>query len=144
MADIRITDLVDEKVFSDLEKLSADIKALKEQYVSAAQALANGLNMKVSIQGDLDKFNKIITENAQKAQQATEQLNGTITKQREIIGQTTNVISRELAEIEKENKAKREAFEQDKSAVGLAESLLGTRAQNIQRLADLQGKLKEV
>ncbi len=144
MADIRITDLVDEKVFSDLEKLSADIKALKEQYVSAAQALANGLNMKVSIQGDLDKFNKIITENAQKAQQATEQLNGTITKQREIIGQTTNVISRELAEIEKENKAKREAFEQDKSAVGLAESLLGTRAQNIQRLADLQEKLKEV
>lgn len=144
MADIRITDLVDEKVFSDLENLSAYIKALKEQYVSAAQALANGLNMKVSIQGDLDKFNKIITENAQKAQQATEQLNGAITKQREIIGQTTNVISRELAEIEKENKAKREAFEQDKSAVGLAESLLGTRAQNIQRLADLQGKLKEV
>ena len=144
MADIRITDLVDEKVFDDLNRLSEDIKELKQQYIEAAQALAGGLNMKIGTQGDLDKFNELVAENAKKAQQATEQLNTTIDKQRVIVGQTTNEISRELAEIGKENKEKRDAYEQDKSAVGIAESLLGTRQQNILRLAELQTHLNSV
>lgn len=144
MADIRITDLVDEKVFSDLQKLQEDIKTVKEQYVAAATELAKGLKMNITVTGDLEKLNQVVAENARRAQQATEQLNTTIDKQREIVAQTTNTISRELAEIEKENKAKREAFDQDKSALDIAESLLGTRAQNIQRLAQLQGQLKDV
>lgn len=144
MADIRITDLVDEKVFEDLNKLSEDIKNVKDQYVAAATELAKGLKLNISTTGDLEKLNQSVTENSRKAQQATEQLNATIDKQREIVAQTTNTISRELAEIEKENKAKREAFEQDKSALDIAESLLGTRQQNIHRLAQLQGQLKDV
>lgn len=144
MADIRITDLVDEKVFEDLNKLSEDIKNVKDQYVAAATELAKGLKLNISTTGDLEKLNQSVAENSRKAQQATEQLNATIDKQREIVAQTTNTISRELAEIEKENKAKREAFEQDKSALDIAESLLGTRQQNIHRLAQLQGQLKDV
>jgi len=144
MADIRITDLVDEKVFEDLNRLSDEIKSLKQQYVEAATELAKGLTMKISTQGDLDKFNHLVAESSKKAQQATDQLNQSIDKQRDIISQTTNTISRELAEIEKENKSKREAFVQDKSALDIAQSLLGTRQQNIQRLATLQMHLKEV
>ncbi|MBO4550014.1 MAG: hypothetical protein J5733_04730, partial [Bacteroidaceae bacterium] len=144
MADIRITDLVDEKVFTDLEKLSDEIKSLKQVYVDAATELAKGLNMKVNISGDLEKMSQLLADGSRRAQQATEQLNSTIEKQRDIIAQTTNTISRELAEIEKENKAKREAFEQDKSAIGIAESLLGTRQNNILRLAELQTHLKSV
>ena len=144
MADIRITDLVDEKVFTDLEKLSEDIKNLKQQFVEAASELAKGLNMKISTPGDLEKFNQLVAESSRKAQVATDQLNTSIDKQRVIVGQTTNTISRELAEIEKENKTKREAFEQDKSAIDIAESLLGTRQNNILRLAELQGQLKSV
>lgn len=144
MADIRITDLVDEKVFEDLNRLSDEIKSLKQQYVEAATELAKGLTMKISTQGDLDKFNHLVAESSKKAQQATDQLNQSIDKQRVIISQTTNTISRELAEIEKENKSKREAFVQDKSALDIAQSLLGTRQQNIQRLATLQMHLKEV
>ena len=144
MADIRITDLVDEKVFDDLENLSRSIKEVKQQYIDAANALAKGLEMKISTPGDLDKFNRNVAESGRKAQEATEQLNNAIEKQRTIIGQTTNVISRELAEIEKENKAKREAFAQDKSALDIAESLIGTRDQNILRLSSLQTQLKSV
>lgn len=143
MADIRITDLVDEKVFSDLEKLSEEINNAKQQFISAAQELAKGLNMKISVSGDLDKFNQTLAESSRKAQEATDKLNASVGKQREIIAQTTNTISRELAEIEKENKAKREAFEQDKSAIDIAERLIGSRQNNILRLAELQGKLKE-
>lgn len=144
MADIKITDLVDEKVFEDLEKLSENIKTVKQQYVEAARELAQGLNMKISTSGDLEKFNNAVAESSRKAQQATEQLNTTIDRQREIIGQTTNTISRELAEIEKENKAKRDAFAQDKSALEIAESIIGTRDQNILRLSKLQTELKGV
>ena len=144
MADIKITDLVDEKVFEDLEKLSENIKTVKQQYVEAARELAQGLNMKISTSGDLEKFNKAVAESSKKAQQATEQLNTTIDRQREIIGQTTNTISRELAEIEKENKEKRAAFEQDKSAIDLAERLIGSRQNNIIALARMQGELKQV
>lgn len=144
MADIRITDLVDEKVFEDLEKLSDSIKSVKQQYVEAAKELAQGLNMKITTSGELEKFNHTVEESSKKAQQATEQLNATIGRQREIIGQTTNTISRELAEIEKENKAKREAFNQDKSALDIAQSIIGTRDQNILRLSKLQTELKAV
>ena len=144
MADIRITDLVDEKVFEDLNRLSDEIKSLKQQYVEAATELAKGLTMKISTQGDLDKFNHLVAESSKKAQQATDQLNQSIDKQRDIISQTTNTISRELAEIEKENKSKREAFEQDKQAISIAENLLGSRQNNILRLAELQRHLSSV
>lgn len=144
MADIKITDLVDEKVFSDLEKLSAEIKDVKDKYIEAATELAKGLNMKIATSGDVARFNETIAESGRKAQEATDRLNETIAKQREIVSKTTSAISRELAEIEKENKAKRDAYAQDKSALEIAESLLGTRQQNIQRLAQLQGQLKKV
>lgn len=144
MADIKITDLVDEKVFEELSKLSQGIKDVKQQYIEAAQELAKGLNVKVSTAGDLQKLNEAVAESSRKAQQATDQLNTTIDRQREIIGQTTNVISRELAEIEKENKAKRDAFAQDKDAIEIAKSIIGTRDQNILRLAKLQTELNAV
>ena len=144
MADIKITDLVDEKVFEDLEKLSENIKTVKQQYVEAARELAQGLNMKISTSGDLENFNKRVAESGRKAQEATEQLNASIDKQRAIVGQTTNVISRELAEIEKENKAKRDTFAQDKSALDIAQSIIGTREQNILLLSKMQTELKGV
>lgn len=144
MADIKITDLVDEKVFEDLEKLDNEIKNVKQQYVEAAKELAKGLEMKISTSGDLENFNKRVAESGRKAQEATEQLNASIDKQRAIVGQTTNVISRELAEIEKENKAKRDAFAQDKSALDIAQSIIGTREQNILLLSKMQTELKGV
>ena len=144
MADIKITDLVDEKVFEDLEKLSENLKSVKQQYIDAAKELAQGLNMKITTSGDLEKLNNAVAESSKKAQHATEQLNTTIDRQREIIGQTTNTISRELAEIEKANKAKRDAFAQDKSALEIAESIIGTRNGNIRLLAQYQAELKAV
>ena len=65
MADIKITDLVDEKVFEDLEKLSENIKTVKQQYVEAARELAQGLNMKISTSGDLEKFNNAVAESSE-------------------------------------------------------------------------------
>ena len=144
MADIKITDLVDGKVFEELEKLSESIKSVKQQYIEAARELAKGLDMKISTSNDLEKFNQSVADSSRKAQQATEQLNTAIERQREIIGQTTNTISRELAEIEKENKEKRMSFEQDKSAIEIAERLIGSRQNNIIALARLQGELKQV
>lgn len=144
MADIKITDLVDEKVFEELEKLAENIKSVKQQYVEAANELAKGLNMKISTSDDIEKFNKAVEESGKKAQEATEQLSSSIERQRTIIGQTTNVISRELAELEKENKEKRAAFEQDKSAIDLAERLIGSRQNNLIALARMQGELKQV
>ena len=144
MADIRITDLVDEKVFEDLAKLQQGIKDVKQQYIDAARELAKGLNVSVSTTGDLEKLNQAVADSSRKAVQATQQLTTTIDQQKTIIGQTTNVISRELAEIEKENKAKREAFNQDKSAMEIAQNILGTRDQNILRLAKMQQELKGV
>lgn len=144
MADIKITDLVDEKVFEELEKLAENIKSVKQQYVEAASELAKGLNMKISTSDDIEKFNKAVEDSGKKAQEATEQLSSSIERQRTIIGQTTNTISRELAELEKENKEKRAAFEQDKSAIDLAERLIGSRQNNLIALARMQGELKQV
>ncbi|MFW5544960.1 MAG: hypothetical protein ACOCN0_06715 [Prevotella sp.] len=60
------------------------------------------------------------------------------------MGQTTNAISKELAEIEKANKAKRDSYTIDKTALDMAKSIIGTREQNIERLSKLQAQLKAV
>lgn len=144
MADIRITDLVDPQAIEDLRTVKNEVDNVRTAYLDAAKMMVEAIKIKVEVVGDIDKINNLVAGGLKKAEEATAQLNSAVDQQRQIVGQTTNVISRELAEIEKENKVKRAAFNQDKSMLELAKSIIGSRDENIARLVKLQKQMKDM
>lgn len=144
MADIKITDLVDQKAFDQLQKLQQDIDSVEQQYSKAARVLIQGLKVKVEVVGDLDKLTTIANSGIQQAAQATQQLTRAVQQQTTAVGQTTNVISRELSEVEKLNKAQRQQVDLDKDAVSMAREIVGTYQQQVQNLARVETELKAV
>lgn len=144
MAELKITDLVDQSAIDGLKNLSKELQEVKEQYEVAARKLLEGLKIKVEFTGDVAKLNSILSAGARDAEQATVRLNSAISKQNEIVAQTTNTISRELAEIEKENAKKREAVQVDQTAIKTAEQYIGTLNQNIRLLAEQKKQLEQL
>lgn len=144
MADIRITDLVDPQAIEDLRTVKTEVDNVRTAYLEVIRATAEAIKIKVETVGDIEKINNVVAGGMKKAEEATVQLNNAVDQQRQIVGQTTNVISRELAEIEKENKVKRAAFNQDKSMLDLAKSIIGSRDENIARLVKLQKQMKDM
>lgn len=144
MADIKITDLVDQQAFDQLQKLQQDIDSVEQQYTKAARVLIQGLKVKVEVVGDLDKLTTIANSGIQQAAQATQNLTRAVQQQTTAVGQTTNVISRELSEVEKLNKAQRQQVDLDKDAVSMAREIVGTYQQQVQNLARVETELKAV
>ena len=67
MAELKITDLVDEKEIEQVKQLGQEIEKVKSIYGDAAKELAKGLKMNVEVVGDLDKLNAVIITQAKKA-----------------------------------------------------------------------------
>lgn len=144
MADLKITDLIAEGEIEKLKGLSNELKNVKEIYVEVATKLAAGLKMKIETSGDLAEYLKSIGENAKQAEVNTLRFNNILQQEQQTLNNTTNTISRNLAEREKENRTKREGYEFDKVALELALKVLGTRDENITRLTKEQTNLKMV
>lgn len=144
MGEIKITGLIGENEIKAIKELDSTLERVKATYVGAATELAKGLKINVEVIGDLDKLNTLVATQAKKAQEATDQLTESVKKQNDIVEKTTNTISRELAEIEKENAKKREAYQQDKKAIDIARDILGARGQNLESLVRLNAELKSI
>ena len=84
MAELKITDLVDEKEIEQVKQLGQEIEKVKSIYGDAAKELAKGLKMNVEVVGDLDKLNAVIITQAKKADGATNDLNTALKKQSEL------------------------------------------------------------
>lgn len=143
MAGTLITDLVDPQALAQLKELDDKMTALRQSYTQIAKEMVNGIKINVEVSGDLDKMNQVIGAQMQKASQATAQLNQTVQETQKVVANTTNTISRELAEQEKLNKAQREATTLSREALDISDKILGTREQNNIRLARLTRELEE-
>lgn len=141
MAELKITDLVDQSAIDGLRELSTELKGVRSDYESTARELVKGLKVKVEVVGDIEQLQTIIASSARKAEEATNRLNTAMERQNGIVAQTTNTISRELAEIEKENAKKREAVEIDQRATKVMEDQLGTLGENIHRMKEYQTQM---
>lgn len=144
MADLKITDLIAEGEIEKLKSLSGELKTVKEIYIEVATKLAAGLKVKIETDGDLAKYLNSIGENAKQAEANTLRFNTVLQQEQQTLNNTTNTISRNLAEREKENRTKREGYEFDKVALDLAVQILGTREENIAKLTKEQTNLKLV
>ena len=144
MADLKITDLVDERQFTLLQQLSEEISSVKTVYVDVARELAKGLQINVSVVGDIENLNNILVVNSQRAAEATERLTNVTQQRNAVLAQTTAAIARELTEIEKEEAKTRQNTSASKDAIAIAQQVLGTREQNIARLARISAELSKV
>lgn len=84
MAELKITDLIDQSQIDMLAELAKEIEGCKIKYTEAARELAKGLKIEVECKGDLDKLNTIIASSSKKATEAGNELNAALKKQHEL------------------------------------------------------------
>ena len=107
---IKITDLVDPNEIEKLEQLDAKLSKVLDTYTKVAKDLAKGLEISVSVVGDIDRLEKILVDKGKEASNVQQQLTQVIEEQGKVIANTTNTISRQLMEQERVNKTQREAY----------------------------------
>lgn len=136
-----ITDLVAQQALDQLEQLDRKMEGTMAQFKDCAMELAKGLKIPVEVQGDLSTLRQLSNDVMQRATQATQQYTQQLQQQQQVIANTTNTISRQLAEQEKVNKAQRAAFTQNLQALDIAERIVGTYEQNTRQLAQYTAEL---
>ena len=139
-----ITDLVAQEALDQLAALDEAMAETLEQYKGIATEMAKGLKIPVEVQGDLENVAKVYEQQMQRAGQATQQLTSIQQQQAQVIANTTNTISRQLAEQEKLNKAQREAYTEQQKGLDIAKNVLGTHEQNVSLLARYNKEMKNL
>lgn len=146
-----ITDLVAQEALDQLAALNKAMQDTLDQYTNVGKELAKGLKIPVEVQGDLDKLKNVYEQQMQRAGQAAQQLTKIQQQQQQVIANTTNTISRQLAEQEKINRQYREAAVVTNSWKAAADVQLGTLQDNLsllvsneQAMKGLKEQMKEV
>lgn len=139
-----ITDLVAQEALDQLAALDQAMQDTLEQYNTVGRELAKGLKIPVEVQGDLDKITQVYNTQMRNAAQATQQLTTIQQQQQQVIANTTNTISRQLAEQEKLNKAQRESYTEQQRGLDIAKNVLGTHEQNVALMARYNKELKNL
>jgi chromosome segregation ATPase len=139
-----ITDLVAQEALDQLAALDKAMEDTLSQYTTVAKEMAKGLRIPVEVQGDLDKITQVYNTQMKNAAQTTQQLTQIQQQQQQVIANTTNTISRQLAEQEKLNKAQREAYTEQQRGLDIAKNVLGTHEQNVALMARYNKELKNL
>lgn len=140
---IRIDDLVAPEAKEELTQFLTTMEGVKTKYVEICRSMVQGINIKVSVVGDVEKLDELIKVQSREMVTATNQMQTASTQLQTALGNTTNTISRQLAEQEKLNKAQRESYQQNQSALDIAKTILGTYDQNIAKLAQYNKELQQ-
>jgi chromosome segregation ATPase len=141
MNETLITDLVAQEALDQLETLDRKMEGTLQQFKDCALELAKGIKIPVEVNGDLQQLQQLANTTMQRAGQAAQQYTQCLQQQQQVIANTTNTISRQLAEQEKLNKTQRAAFTQNMQALDIAERIVGTYEQNTRQLAQYTAAL---
>ncbi len=144
MSETKITDLVPQETIDKIKELNTELQGLLITYTGLGKELAKGLEIPVRFIGDVDKLEKLYIEKSKEAAKVNEQLNTVLSRQQEVMYNTTPVLSRNLMELERINKTKREGYQQDRSAIELAQDFSGAYESNIKALTSLKKELADV
>lgn len=140
---IRIDDLVAPEAKAELTAFLATMESVKTRYVEICREMVQGINIKVTVVGDVEKLDELIKVQSREMVTATNQMQTASNQLQTALGNTTNTISRQLAEQEKLNKTQREAYQLNQSALDIAKNILGTYDQNVAALARLNKEMKD-
>lgn len=138
---VRITDLVDPNEIEKLKQLDAELLKVLETYTKVAKDLAKGLEISVSVVGDIDRLEKVLVDKGKEATNVQQQLTQVIEEQGKVIANTTNTISRQLMEQERVNKTQRDAYTEYDRVKKLLDQYHDTYDGQISRLVQLNTQL---
>lgn len=96
MAELKITDLVDEKDIEKLHELNKVLGTIKENYAGAAKELVVAIKLNVDKYEDLNKLSAIINSSVVKAQEANDKLNVALTKQAELTAKVAGSLDKQI------------------------------------------------
>ena len=97
---IRIDDLVAPEAKTELTNFLATMESVKNRYVEICREMVAGISIKVTVIGDVDKLDNLVRVQSRELVQASSQMQGAATRLNGAIANTTNTISRQLAEQE--------------------------------------------
>lgn len=140
---IKITDLVDQNEIDKLHQLDAELNKLLDTYTNVAKSIAKGLEINVSVVGDLDKLEKALVDKGKEATAVQQQLTQVIDEKNKVIANTTNTISRQLMEQERVNKSQREAYTEHDRVKKLIEKFHGTYDMQLESLDRVTRQLEK-
>lgn len=143
MSEIKITDLVPQETIDRIRELDAEMQKLVERYANTASELAKGLEIKVSVIGDLDKLQNLHIEKTTQAAEIAKKINAAMAEQQQVLANTTSTIQRHLAEQERSNKAQREAYTEHERVKKLLDQYNDTYENQTKSLAKIKIKLDE-
>lgn len=96
MADLKITDLVDQKDIDKLHELNKILATIKENYAGAAKELVVAIKLNVDKYEDLNKLSAIINSSMVKAQEANDKLNVALVKQAELTAKVAGSLDKQI------------------------------------------------
>lgn len=140
---IKITDLVDPNEIEKLKQLDAELSKVLDTYTKVAKDLAKGLEISVSVVGDIDRLEKILVEKGKEATNVQQQLTQVIEEQGKVIANTTNTISRQLMEQERVNKTQREAYTEHEKVKKLLDQYHDTYEEQAKSLVKINRELEQ-
>lgn len=143
MADVKITDLVDQESINKLKELDTELKTVLNTYTQVAKDLAQGLNVEVKVAGDIDKMEKLLTDKGKEAAEAQQRLTNVMQEQSRVIANTTNTISRQLMEQERVNKTTRDNYTEQERVKKLLDQYHDTYENQIESLVRINKQLDE-
>ena len=143
MADVKITDLVDQEAINKIKELDSELKTVLNTYTQAAKDLAHGLNVEVKVVGDIDKIEKWLTDKGKEAAEAQQRLTNVMQEQSRVIANTTNTISRQLMERERVNKATRDSYTEQERVKKLLDQYHDTYENQIESFIRINKQLDE-
>lgn len=139
---IKITDLVDPNEIEKIKQLDAELSKVLDTYTKVAKDLAKGLEISVSVVGDIDRLEKVLVDKGKDAANVQQQLTQVIEEQGKVIANTTNTISRQLMEQERVNKTQRDAYTEYERVKKLLDQYHDTYEGQISRLVQLNSQLE--
>lgn len=143
MADVKITDLVDQEAINKIKELDAELKTVLNTYTQAAKDLAHGLNVEVKVVGDIDKMEKWLTDKGKEAAEAQQRLTNVMQEQSRVIANTTNTVARQLMERERVNKATRDSYTEQERVKKLLDQYHDTYENQIESFIRINKQLDE-
>lgn len=137
MADVKITDLVEQSTIDKIKELNTEMQATLTTYTTVAKDLAKGLDIPVKGLDDLEKLQNLLAQKSKEAAAATDQLTRVVSEQREVMNNTTNTISRQLMEKERLNKLVREEYKDGEKV----KQMIADTSESYERQAQMLAKL---
>lgn len=134
---IKITDLVDPQAMTQLQDLGVKFDEIKQKYVQIANTLIQGINIKVTVIGDLEKLDTLVRTTSRDLIDTSKQMTAAVEEQQQALKRTTAVVAEQLQKNAQYNASVRERTNVDKEAMAIAKSFLGVYDERAEKYAEL-------